>query len=117
MQTAIGADWVPEALPTFPAPVWRVSWSITGSVLAVACGDNSVTLFKEALSDGGSGGGGGGGHWQQVSTVPDASIVPAPTAAAAAASSSSSAPTMTGVHHQQHQQQYSASGQIYHATR
>ena len=48
------------SLPPFPAPVWRLSWSITGRLLAVSCGDNSVTLWKEDLS----------GTWQQVSNVP-----------------------------------------------
>jgi len=33
-----------EAVP------WRVSWSLTGNILAVSCDDNSVTLFKEAIS-------------------------------------------------------------------
>lgn len=29
--------------------VWRVSWSITGSILAVSSGENKVTLWKESL--------------------------------------------------------------------
>jgi len=29
--------------------VWRVSWSITGNILAVSGGDNKVTLWKESL--------------------------------------------------------------------
>ena len=33
----------------FPDVVWRVSWSISGNILAVSCGDNSVTLWKENL--------------------------------------------------------------------
>jgi len=37
-------------LPAFNAPVWRVSWSLTGNILAVSCGDNSVTLWKEAVA-------------------------------------------------------------------
>ena len=66
-QQAGGGDWAAEALPPFPAPVWRVSWSTTGNLLAVSCGDNSVTLWKESLS----------GHFQQVSSVPDPTL-PAP---------------------------------------
>jgi len=31
---------------------WRVSWSITGNLLAVSGGDNKVSLFKESLRDG-----------------------------------------------------------------
>ena len=62
-QTTAGGEWSPEALPPFPSPVWRVSWSGTGNLLAVSCGDNSVTLWKEGAP--------GGGHWQQVSAVPD----------------------------------------------
>jgi len=29
--------------------VWKVSWSITGSILAVSSGENKVTLWKESL--------------------------------------------------------------------
>lgn len=40
-----------------PAPVWRVSWSQTGGILAVTDGTSAVTLWKETLD----------GVWQQVS--------------------------------------------------
>lgn len=65
-QTVAGDDstWAPTLLPAFQAPVWRVSWSSTGHLLAVTCGDNSVTLWKQALS----------GQWQQVSAVPDPTL-------------------------------------------
>ena len=39
------------------APVWRVSWSVTGSVLSVSDSGGGVTLWKEALD----------GEWQQLS--------------------------------------------------
>jgi len=42
-------NWVKKVLPKFPDVVWRVSWSITGNILAVAGGDNKVTLWKEGL--------------------------------------------------------------------
>jgi protein transport protein SEC13 len=29
--------------------VWRVSWSLTGNILAVSSADNKVTLWKESL--------------------------------------------------------------------
>lgn len=67
-QATEGTEWGAEALPPFPAPVWRVSWNTTGTLLAVSCGDNSVTLWKESLS----------GAWQQISTVPDPSLPAAP---------------------------------------
>jgi protein transport protein SEC13 len=35
----------------FEAPVWRVSWSLTGDMLSVAAGEGDITLWKEA-SDG-----------------------------------------------------------------
>ena len=38
-------------------PVWRVSWSVTGNILAVSDSKNSTSLWKEALD----------GQWQQVS--------------------------------------------------
>lgn len=33
----------------FSDTVWRVSWSVSGNVLAVSCGDGKVTLWKENL--------------------------------------------------------------------
>lgn len=39
--------------------VWKVSWSLSGNVLAVSTGDNKVTLWKETLK----------GEWEKVSTV------------------------------------------------
>ncbi|KAL6585069.1 Protein transport protein S13 A [Orobanche minor] len=51
--------WDGKVLMDFGAPVWRVSWSLTGNILAVADGKNNVTLWKEAVD----------GEWQQVTTV------------------------------------------------
>ncbi|KAL7532818.1 hypothetical protein ACHAXR_004871 [Thalassiosira sp. AJA248-18] len=56
-----GKKWTPTVLHTFDDPVWRVSWSITGNILAVSSGDSTVTLWKEGLD----------GSWSQVSTVDD----------------------------------------------
>ena len=46
-----GADgqWSSVKLRDFDKPVWRVSWSITGNVLAVSTGDSAVTLWKESI--------------------------------------------------------------------
>lgn len=54
------AEWKPHVLHTFDAPVWRVSWSMTGHLLAVSSGDNHVTLWKQGLDD----------AWTQVSSLP-----------------------------------------------
>ncbi|KAG2676870.1 hypothetical protein I3760_12G071900 [Carya illinoinensis] len=54
-----GDQWEGKVLNDFKTPVWRVSWSLTGNILAVADGNNSVTLWKEAVD----------GEWQQVTTV------------------------------------------------
>lgn len=43
----------------FEAVVWRVSWSLSGNVLAVSGGDNKVTLWKESLREG----------WECVKTI------------------------------------------------
>ncbi len=53
--------WTPTVLHTFDDPVWRVSWSITGNILAVSSGDSNVSLWKEGLD----------GSWSQVSQVDD----------------------------------------------
>ncbi|CAN1215745.1 Protein transport protein SEC13 homolog B [Linum perenne] len=54
-----GDQWEGKILNDFNSPVWRVSWSLTGNILAVADGNNSVTLWREAVD----------GDWQRVSTV------------------------------------------------
>lgn len=43
------SPWTKKVLPKFPDVVWRVSWSVTGNILAVSGGDNKVTLWKESL--------------------------------------------------------------------
>ena len=60
-QTPGSREWAVSYLPAFKAPVWKVSWSVTGRLLAVSCGDNTVTVWKEDVS---------GSTWQQVSSVP-----------------------------------------------
>jgi protein transport protein SEC13 len=54
-------EWKAALLHTFDAPVWRVSWSVTGHLLAVSSGDSDVTLWKAGLD----------GKWAQVSSVED----------------------------------------------
>lgn len=54
-----GDQWEGKVLKDFKSPVWRVSWSLTGNLLAVAAGANNVTLWKEAVD----------GEWQQVTSV------------------------------------------------
>ncbi len=43
----------------FPVVLWRVSWSLSGNVLAVSAGDNKVSLWKENLR----------GEWECVKTI------------------------------------------------
>ena len=49
------AQWTQQEL-AFGCAVWRVSWSVTGNILAVSGGDNLVTLWKQNLL----------GHWEQL---------------------------------------------------
>lgn len=58
-QNGRGADWKPTLLNKFDAPVWRVSWSVTGHMLAVSCGDSDVSIWKAGLD----------GVWTKMSTV------------------------------------------------
>jgi WD40 repeat protein len=55
------SKWVKKSLrqEKFPDVVWRVSWSLSGNILAVSSGDNKVTLWKENLS----------GDWECVSEL------------------------------------------------
>ncbi|KAI9829714.1 MAG: GTPase-activating protein S13 [Phylliscum demangeonii] len=48
-----------SAVLHFEAVLWRVSWSLSGNVLAVSAGDNKVTLWKEAIR----------GEWECVKTI------------------------------------------------
>ncbi|CAN7104458.1 unnamed protein product [Brassica rapa subsp. narinosa] len=54
-----GEQWEGKVLNDFKAPVWRVSWSLTGNLLAVSDGNNNVTVWKEAVD----------GEWQQVTAL------------------------------------------------
>ena len=58
--TAESADgpWAKKVLP-MESVMWRVSWSLSGNVLAASGGDNKVTLWKETLK----------GEWEKVSSV------------------------------------------------
>jgi protein transport protein SEC13 len=53
--------WQKKLLQTdkFPDVLWRVSWSLSGNVLAVSGGDNKVTLWKENLK----------GDWESAGVV------------------------------------------------
>lgn len=51
-------QWNSKVL-NFDVVLWRVSWSLSGNVLAVSGGDNKVSLWKENLR----------GEWESVKTI------------------------------------------------
>src|SRR5436309_8175721 len=51
--------WNSKSVTNFDAVLWRVSWSLSGNVLAVSGGDNKVSLWKENLK----------GEWDLVKTI------------------------------------------------
>ena len=53
--TEAKGQWTPKEI-LMPCTVWSVSWSVTGSILAAAGGDNQVTLWKENAL----------GEWKQI---------------------------------------------------
>jgi len=57
-QAADSAAWSYKVI-TFSCAVWRVSWSVTGNILAVSGGDNHVTLWKDNLL----------GDWEQIGAL------------------------------------------------
>lgn len=57
-QSGEGKKWEGKVLKDFGTPIWRVSWSQMGNLLAVADGDNNVTLWKEDAD----------GQWQEADT-------------------------------------------------
>lgn len=67
-QSQASGPWSAAEMKTFPSPVWRVSWSITGNVLAVSSGDSDVSLWKQNLE----------GAWECISNVPEAGPAPSP---------------------------------------
>jgi hypothetical protein len=60
-QRRLAGAWVPFLVHRFSAPVWRVSWSLSGFVLAVSCGDQSVSMWKRDVD----------GHWVEVTELED----------------------------------------------
>lgn len=54
--------WEATKMHEFEEPVWRVSWSMTGHLLAVSSGTSSITLWKSGLD----------GTWVQVETKDEA---------------------------------------------
>lgn len=46
-----------QVLCDLQQPVWKLSWSVTGGILAVSDSKGNVTLWKEAID----------GQWQQIS--------------------------------------------------
>jgi protein transport protein SEC13 len=53
------SSWTLSKTLTLDAVLWRVSWSLSGNILAVSGGDNKVTLWKEDLK----------GEWKMVKEV------------------------------------------------
>ena len=45
-----GHEWESKVLNDFNEIVWHVSWSVMGNILAVSCGENRVTLWKEDMN-------------------------------------------------------------------
>lgn len=50
--TRTGEDtpWIPKLMQAFESPVWRCSWSVAGTILAVSSGDDDVSLWKENIT-------------------------------------------------------------------
>lgn len=45
-----GNEWESKVLNDFNDIVWHVSWSVMGNILAVSCGENRVSLWKEDMN-------------------------------------------------------------------
>jgi protein transport protein SEC13 len=58
-EAAAGQPWTRAHTLRFDHKVWRVSWSVMGNILAVAQGDNRVSLWKESVD----------GAWTQISAL------------------------------------------------
>ncbi|CAH0489357.1 unnamed protein product [Peronospora farinosa] len=60
-QDEADGEWSSHVMHTFRAPVYRISWSLTGSMLSVAAGDDEVTFWKQQKNH----------EWTQISSVTD----------------------------------------------
>lgn len=58
-QDEAAGDWKMHVIHTFRSPVYRISWSLTGTVLSVAVGDDEVTFWKQLSAS----------EWVQLSSV------------------------------------------------
>lgn len=56
---ASSGEWNKVELPAFADAVWSVNWSPTGGALGVACGDDTVSIWKEELD----------GTWRNITEV------------------------------------------------
>ena len=68
LQDAPEGMWRAVALPPFPDAVVRVSWSLVGTFLLVACANNSASIWKEDAH----------GGWAQVTAVETTAAAVAP---------------------------------------
>jgi len=57
-----GGQWSYVELPRFKAPCWGLSWSTAGLFLAVSCGDQTVSLWRQLPS----------GEWKQIAEASEA---------------------------------------------
>jgi protein transport protein SEC13 len=58
-EDSTATEWSRKAMHKFPDVVWRLSWSVTGNILAASAGDNKVTLWHESPD----------GEWAQLSSM------------------------------------------------
>ena len=56
--TSDGGPWESQQLE-FDCVLWRVSWSLSGNILAVSGGDDKVSLWKENLK----------GQWEKIKDI------------------------------------------------
>ncbi|OMJ09997.1 Protein transport protein SEC13-1 [Smittium culicis] len=64
--SSVSTTWVqkPLSLQPFADVVWRVSWSLSGNILAVSCGNNQITLWKENMN----------GDWENITQLDEKGI-------------------------------------------
>lgn len=58
-------EWKEKEIADFNTPVWKVSWSQVGNMLAASSGDNEVKIYKENSN----------GEWLVVSKVNEEGVL------------------------------------------
>lgn len=68
-QNEANGEWKSHIIHSFRSPVYRISWSLTGTILSAAAGDDEVTFWRQV----------GETSWEQVTSITETGAACSPT--------------------------------------